>query len=242
MALDRMGVQIQDDGSQLIAEFLGTGERILDCCVAPGGKAAVLLRNNPNAEFVAADIHSRRLQATEKRLRALFPERRIEYRVADAARFEVLAPGDASREDKLKLEPFTRILCDVPCTGTGTLARNPEIRHRLQPDDLQRQARRQRDILSAAMRLLSPGGRLLYSTCSLEPEENEQVVESCLDFTPGFQLMDLREEFDRLASAGTIRGNAVDHLRETAFRGNYFRTLPGVHPCDGFFAALIERK
>jgi 16S rRNA (cytosine967-C5)-methyltransferase len=240
--MDRIRAQIQDEGSQLIAELLGTGERILDCCAAPGGKAAVLLRNNPQAEFVAADIHTRRLQATEKRLRVLFPERRIDYRIADAAKLGDIGPKDSSQEDTLKFQSFDRILCDVPCTGTGTLARNPEIRHRLQPDDLERQVERQRAILSAAIGLLSPGGRLLYSTCSLEPEENEQVVEACLAMAPEFQLMNLLEEFDRLAHEGIVRGDAVGHLRETAFRNGYLRTIPGLHPCDGFFAALIKRK
>ncbi len=136
---------------------------------------------------------------------------------------------------------FDRILCDVPCTGTGTLARNPEIRHRLQPREFVRQAERQRGILAAALRLLASGGRLLYATCSLEPEENEAVVEACVGSLPGFRRMDLRVEFDRLEQQGIVRGEAVVELRASGFRDGYLRTLPGVHPCDGFFAALIER-
>jgi 16S rRNA (cytosine967-C5)-methyltransferase len=157
----------------------------------------------------------------------------VEMRVADAAKLTSVGL-------------FDRILCDVPCTGTGTLARNPEIRHRLQPEELSRQAERQREILSTALRLLAPGGRLLYSTCSLEPEENAPVVEACLSSpeNSGHQWtkVDLRQEFDRLKREGTVRGNAVEALRASGFRDGYLRTLPGVHPCDGFFAALIERQ
>jgi 16S rRNA (cytosine967-C5)-methyltransferase len=126
------------------------------------------------------------------------------------------------------------------------MARNPEIRHRLQPEELARQAARQREILSAGFRLLAPDGRLLYSTCSLEPEENAAVVEACLNSaensTGRWKQLDLREEFDRLERAGIVRGEAVEELRASGFRDGYLRTLPGLHPCDGFFAALIERR
>ena len=119
-------------------------------------------------EVLACDIHPTRLATMRRRLTLERDRTRIEYRVADAATLTGVGP-------------FDRILCDVPCTGTGTLARNPEIRDRLRPEELTRQGERQRDILSVAMRLLAPGGRLLYSTCSLEPEENEAVVEACLN-------------------------------------------------------------
>jgi 16S rRNA (cytosine967-C5)-methyltransferase len=157
----------------------------------------------------------------------------VEMRVADAAKLSGVGL-------------FDRILCDVPCTGTGTLARNPEIRHRLQPDELTRQAERQREILSTGLRLLSPGGQLLYSTCSLEPEENAAVVDACLSAPENlrnqWKKIDLRQEFDRLEQKGIVRGHGVEVLRTSGFRDEYLRTLPGVHPCDGFFAALIERQ
>ncbi|MHB1936531.1 MAG: transcription antitermination factor NusB [Acidobacteriaceae bacterium] len=223
--------QLQDEGSQLVAELLGKGTRILDCCAAPGGKTAVLLQNNPEAELLACDIHPTRLATMRRRLVGDMESGRVETRVADAA----MLTGAG---------PFDRILCDVPCTGTGTLARNPEIRHRLQPEHLTRQAERQRQILSAGLRLLAPGGRLLYSTCSLEPEENEAVVEACLESEQNsadrWKRLDLCDEFDRLVREGVVRGEAVEELRASGFHDGYLRTLPGLHPCDGFFAALIE--
>jgi 16S rRNA (cytosine967-C5)-methyltransferase len=220
--------QFQDEGSQLVAELLGTGARILDCCAAPGGKTALVLANNPQGELLACDIHPTRLATMERRLAAVALPGRVEFRTADAAQLGAVGL-------------FDRILCDVPCTGTGTLARNPEIRHRLQPQELARQAERQRAILVSTLRLLAPGGRLLYATCSLEPEENEVVVESCLTSLAGFNRMDLRVEFDRLEQQGIVQGEAVAELRASGFRDGYLRTLPGLHPCDGFFAALIER-
>ena len=227
ISADVAGAQVQDEGSQLVAELVGNGARILDCCAAPGGKTAVMLGNNPGAEMLACDIHPARLAAMRQRLK--WAGERVEYRLADAAQLE-----NAGR--------FDRILCDVPCTGTGTLARNPEIRHRLQPGDLVRQAERQRAILNCALRLLAPGGRLLYATCSLEPEENERVVEACLNSATGFHRVDLLGEFDRLVEQGIVHGDAVAEMRASGFRDGYLRTVPGLHPCDGFFAACIERE
>lgn len=223
-----ISAQYQEEGSQLVAELLGRGNRILDCCAAPGGKTAAVAANNPEAEMLACDVHAKRLATMQRRLAGLVSADRIEYRVADAAK--LVGVGE-----------FDRILCDVPCTGTGTLARNPEIRHRLRLHEFVRQAERQRAILTAALRLLAPGGRLLYATCSLEPEENEAVVEACLAGSSGVRRLDLGVEFDRLHGAGLIRGDAVADLRATGFRDGYLRTLPGVYPLDGFFAALIER-
>lgn len=227
-----VGAQLQDEGSQLIAELLGNGNRILDCCAAPGGKTAIVAAKNPGAELLACDINGKRLAAMQRRLQEILPQQKIEYCVVDAARLA-------------RVGPFDRILCDVPCTGTGTLARNPEIRHRLQPSEIARQAERQRSILTSALRLLGPGGRLLYSTCSLEPEENQAVVEACLNLSEPFAVslrkLDLRAEFDQLTQRGIAGGEAVEKLRATAFSDGYLRTLPGIHPCDGFFAALIER-
>ncbi|MEO6830323.1 MAG: transcription antitermination factor NusB [Acidobacteriaceae bacterium] len=228
---DFSGAQLQEEGSQLVAELLGPGARTLDCCAAPGGKTAVLLENNPDTQVLACDIHPTRLAAMQLRATlALFGDR-LEFRVADVAKLA-------------NVGPFDRVLCDVPCTGTGTLARNPEIRHRLQQTELARQASRQHAILASALRLLAPRGRLLYSTCSLEPEENERVVEACLqEVSPrNFHRIDLSEEFDRLTQLGVIQGSAVPQLRATGFRDGYLRTFPGLHPCDGFFAALIERS
>jgi 16S rRNA (cytosine967-C5)-methyltransferase len=136
---------------------------------------------------------------------------------------------------------FDLILCDVPCSGTGTLARNPEIRLRLQPEDLARQSDRQRAILSGALRRLAVGGRLMYSTCSLEPEENEHVVEA-VESEAGVRRISVEPLIARLADTGVLRQETSAMLIDTAVKDGALRTLPGVHGCDGFFAVVLEKK
>lgn len=218
-------VRIQDEGSQLVAEIAGHGQRILDACAAPGGKTVILAARNPEAAIVACDISPRRLREMRRTLR---DRANIEFRQADAA--------------KLELEPeFDLVLCDAPCSGTGTLARNPEIRHRLKLEELHRQHERQVAILDSVMRGVRSGGRLLYSTCSLEPEENEAVVHECLVRRDDFELVRIDGEVERLEHAGVLHPEGAKMLRDTALIDGYLRTLPGVHGCDGFFAALLVR-
>jgi 16S rRNA (cytosine967-C5)-methyltransferase len=221
-ALFRDGaISIQDEGSQLIAALVGEGRRILDCCAAPGGKTSALATRLPQAEIVAAELHPHRARL----LRTLAPQPNIQVLTADALNLPFAAE-------------FDRVLADVPCSGTGTLARNPEIKWRLRPDDLQDLSARQVAILRAAMGYLAPGGRLVYSTCSLEPEENERVISSCLQPASGFRLVPVREELARLQKAGDLVWKDVEQL----VRGDFLRTLPGVHPGDGFFAAVLEKR
>ena len=134
------------------------------------------------------------------------------------------------------VEDYDRILADMPCSGTGTLARNPEIKWRLQTSDLADLAQRQSTILDSAIERLVPGGRLIYSTCSLEKEENEDVIGQALRKHP-VRLLDCRAELDRLKNEGELIWRDPDSLTS----GPYLRTLPGVHPCDGFFAAILEK-
>jgi len=212
-------ISVQDEASQLIALLVGSGDRILDCCAAPGSKTRLLTRHNPAARVVALDLHPHRV-------------RLLRRRVAGA---NVLAVAADAR--RMPLRPgFDRVLADVPCSGTGTLARNPEIKWRLIPDDLRDLQARQIAILQSALPMLSPGGRLLYSTCSLEREENEAVVERALDTLPGFRLVDCADELANHSRTGALAWKDVDSLID----GKCLRTLPGVHPCDGFFAAMIE--
>jgi 16S rRNA (cytosine967-C5)-methyltransferase len=133
---------------------------------------------------------------------------------------------------------FDRVLADVPCSGTGTLARNPEIKWRLKLDDLVDLHARQVAILKAALTHLAPGGRAVYSTCSLEREENELVVEESLRDAPEYRVLDCREELEHLRSNGELVWEDLDSL----LSGKFMRTIPGLHPCDGFFAAVIERQ
>jgi 16S rRNA (cytosine967-C5)-methyltransferase len=225
-----------DDGSRLIAELAAVShsspQRIWDACAAPGGKTAVLARRHLNADLLATDTSAKRLQSMHRRLEDDLPNREIRTLEADAAQL----PASEGN--------FDIILCDVPCSGTGTLARNPEIRHRLQPSDFERQAARQREILTAALKRLRPGGRLLYSTCSLEPEENEDVVKSVLansDLRKSLRIVPIAELFERLRTTGVIHDDE-DHLKQLV-RGNTLRTLPGANlHGDGFFAAAFTRE
>jgi 16S rRNA (cytosine967-C5)-methyltransferase len=130
---------------------------------------------------------------------------------------------------------FDLILCDVPCSGTGTLARNPELKVRLKVSEPSRQAMEQKRILRAALGRLAPGGRLLYSTCSLEPEENEAVVAEALAKAKGVAEVSLEAVAGGLAASGLVR-------QAVPLREGRLRTLPGVDlESDGFFAALFER-
>jgi 16S rRNA (cytosine967-C5)-methyltransferase len=212
--------------AELAAAAVPDAKRIWDCCAAPGGKTLVLAARESAAEVLATDVSGKRTAQMEARLARYGYGARVKCAVADAS--VVANKKDAE---------FDLILCDVPCSGTGTLARNPEIRHRLQPDELTRQVMRQKAILNGALQRLAVGGRLVYSTCSLEPEENERVVDAVVT---GAEFR--RVPIDGLL--GSLRASGV--LREgielgSAVRDGALRTLPGVHGCDGFYAVLVER-
>ncbi|HLK54350.1 MAG TPA: RNA methyltransferase, partial [Candidatus Angelobacter sp.] len=157
-------------------------------------------------------------------LRKLAPQSNVQVITADALNLPYKAE-------------FDRVLADVPCSGTGTLARNPEIKWKLKPEDLTDLQTRQIAILRAAMGHLAPGGRLVYSTCSLEPDENEQVVTACLQNAPDFRLIRMKEELTQLQKSGDLVWPDVDSL----VSGDFLRTIPGIQPCDGFFAAILEK-
>ncbi|MEZ2346801.1 RsmB/NOP family class I SAM-dependent RNA methyltransferase [Terriglobus sp. RCC_193] len=210
-----------DDGSRLIAEItaaaVSSPKRILDCCAAPGGKTAVLAMRHPQAEIIACDINPKRLEAMRKRMDRSESTKHVKTLLADMT--------DPPAE--LQTGNFDLILCDAPCSGTGTLSRNPEIRHRLRASDLPRQADRQKAILTQALQLLAPTGRLVYSTCSLEPEENLAVVQAVTS-AGTFRTIDVAPLLPESASSAAVDGT--------------LRTLPGTHPCDGFFAALLKKS
>ncbi|HZQ42795.1 MAG TPA: transcription antitermination factor NusB [Acidobacteriaceae bacterium] len=235
-AAEHVDVNLIDDGSRLIAELAAAShrspQRIWDACAAPGGKTAVLARRHPAAEVLATDVSGRRLQSMERRLEHEMPGRKIRTLQVDAAELP-------AREGR-----FDLILCDVPCSGTGTLARNPEIRHRLEANEFERQAVRQRRILSEALKRLNPGGCLLYSTCSLEHEENEAVVNAVLgesDTRQRLRMVSIGDLLQRLRSDGIVRQDASD-LTQLAPKDT-LRTLPGANfQGDGFFAAVFARE
>ena len=223
-AFRRGDVVIQDEGSQLVAALVGRGKRILDCCAAPGGKTLAMADRNPEASVAAVEIHPHRARLLRKLLSG-GRAGKIQTIVADACRLPV-SPD------------FDRVLADVPCSGTGTLGRNPEIKWRLQPADLPDLHDRQVAILRSALAQVAPGGRLVYSTCSLEREENEGVVELVLSETKEFRILDCGAELERLKPSAELSWRDPASL----VRGRYLRTLPGVHPCDGFFAAILEKN
>ncbi|MGH9523524.1 MAG: RsmB/NOP family class I SAM-dependent RNA methyltransferase, partial [Terriglobales bacterium] len=210
-------VAIQDEASQLVALLVGMGERLLDCCAAPGGKTAILAERNPQAQIVASEIHPHRAALMQERLRQASNVR--------------IVTGDAAEVEE---RDFDRALADVPCSGTGTLARNPEIKWRLTIDDLADLHARQVRILNGALDRVRPGGRVVYSSCSMEPEECAGVLEEALKERAAVRVISAREvlsEIDDLAIA-------ADEL----ISGPYLRTIPGVQPCDGFFAAVVEKS
>jgi 16S rRNA (cytosine967-C5)-methyltransferase len=205
-------VYMQDEASQLVAHVLNAqaGERVLDACSAPGGKTThVASLAGDRALVVAGDLYGQRLRlvaetATRQGLKNVFP-------VALDAAAVPFAEG-----------AFDRVLVDAPCTGTGTLRHNPEIRWRLRPEDIAELAARQSRILEAAARAVRRGGRLVYSTCSVEREENEEVVAAFLDARPDFRQVEARPA---PAHALTPSGAA--------------RTWPQRDDTDGFFVAAF---
>ncbi len=176
----------------------------------------------------ATDVSAKRLAQTGARMKRYAYADRVKCGVADAM------------EPKGVEGKFDLILCDVPCSGTGTLAGNPEIRHRLKVEEFARQAERQRGILAGALKRLGTGGRLVYSTCSLEPEECERVVEAVMAeagwFAAGFGG---GAAGGACGAGGVVGGGGAGFGGEGWGRCGHCR---GVHGCDGFFAVVLERE
>lgn len=225
-------VRIQDEGSQLIAEITAsTGliqkvESIIDACAAPGGKTMILAERFPEAHIVACESNEQRLAALRERV-AGFGER-IECKLTDAAALDEAAKYDLA-------------LVDVPCSGTGTLGRNPEIRHRLRVEDLTRHAERQKAILRSVARATNSGSAIVYSTCSLEPEENQQVVEAILTEMNGLRKIALAARIDALREARIVSAEGAELLHNCITPEGALRLIPGVLGTDGFFVELLER-
>ena len=220
---------IQDEASQLVAALVGRGVSILDCCAAPGGKALAIADRNADSRITAVDLHSHRARL----LRRLVNAPNVSNEAGDG-NIDVVA---ADARHLPFVASFDRVLADVPCSGTGTLSRNPEIKWHLMPNDLVDLQVRQLAILRSALARVAQGGRLIYSTCSLEREENEDVIEYAQAEGLPFRLIDCRSELGKLKEAGELVWKDLSALMS----GPYLRTVPGLHPCDGFFAAILEK-
>lgn len=202
---------IQDPGSTLVTHYAAVpaGAVVADLCAAPGGKSLELSR--AARMVVSADRSPGRLA------RVVANRNRLEagniHIIAADARFPAIRPVDA-------------VLVDAPCTGTGTFRRHPDGRWRLRATDIAVMTALQASLLRAAATVVAPGGLLVYSTCSLEPEENEQQVESFLSDNPGWRL--------EPPPPGTVPAETLD--------AGYLRVLPQVHGSDGAFAARLRRE
>ena len=211
-------IRIQDEASQLISFLVAPepGEQVLDLCAGTGGKTlhlAALMKNC--GRITAVDLHSEKLRQLQE----------------EAARLGVtiteMQAADAADTPEAYRRAFDRVLLDAPCSGLGTLRRNPEIRWRLAPADLEKCKQIQERLLMSAADCVKPGGRLIYSVCTVTPEENEAVIEGFLSGRRDFTLM----------PPSAVRGIPPALLDETGF----FRTFPHRHGTDGFFGAVFIR-
>ncbi len=212
-------VEIQDEGSQLVAALVGTAPemRVVDWCAGAGGKTLALAMMMGNqGHIVACDVSAPRLDGAVRRLRRAG--------VHNVER-HLVEPGD--KWAKRRAGSFDRVLVDAPCTGTGTWRRNPDARQRLRPIDLAELLPKQAAILDTASRLVRLGGRLVYATCSLLPDENENQVGHFLERHPEFAVVPL-------AAAWTLEGPPPGP-------GPYLSLTPKRHGTDGFFGAVLER-
>ena len=207
-------IYFQDEASQLVAKVVAPQARdtVLDLCAAPGGKTALIADQSESARVVASDFIAKRLATVETTLAA--------HKLTNVA----LVQLDAG--DQLPFAPgiFDRVLIDAPCSGTGTLRHNPEIRWRITNNDINRLAAQQLRFLLNAAPILKSGGKLFYSTCSVEIEENETVVAKFLAASPNF------------------RQNLISHERLQPSSTGALRTWPHRDGTDGFFIAAFEKQ
>ena len=217
-------VEIQDEGSQLVAALVGAGPemRVADFCAGAGGKTLALAMTMRNrGHLVACDVSATRLEGAVRRLRRAG--------VHNVER-HLIAPGD--KWAKRRAGSFDRVLVDAPCTGSGTWRRNPAARQRLSLAELEELLPKQAAILDQAARLVRSGGRLVYATCSLLLEENEAQVSAFLARHAEFSLLPL----DALPIAPIPSPGELVELEPNLL------LTPRRHGTDGFFAAVLERR
>jgi 16S rRNA (cytosine967-C5)-methyltransferase len=209
---------VQDEASQLVSLAVAARprERVLDLCASPGGKTTAMAADmNDGGVIVASDVRSRRLNLLRETVESSGARHVHVVHVPPAGAL----PFGAT---------FDRVLVDAPCSGLGTVRRDPDIRWRRRAEDLPGLAREQAALLSRAAGAVRPGGRLVYATCSSEPEENEEVVDRFLAEHAAFELIDLHGESPLLEPLLDDRG--------------VMRTLPFAHGLEAFFAAALRKR
>ena len=215
------GIEVQDEGSQILSQIVGAkrGEMVVDFCAGAGGKTlalGALMRNT--GRLYAFDV-------SEKRLAKLKP-RMARSGLSNVHPVQIAHERDA--KVKRLAGKIDRVLVDAPCSGMGTLRRNPDVKWRQKEDAIAEMQEKQIGILDGAARLLKGGGRLVYATCSLLEEENQRVAEQFLAAHPEFDLVPM----------STVLAEQKIPLE----MGDYLVLLPHIHQTDGFFAAVFERK
>jgi 16S rRNA (cytosine967-C5)-methyltransferase len=214
-------IEVQDEGSQLLAQITGAkrGEMVVDFCAGAGGKTLALgamMRNT--GRLYAFDI-------SEKRLAKLKP-RLARSQLSNVHPVVIAHENDA--KVKRLAGKIDRVLVDAPCSGLGTLRRNPDVKWRQTEQSLAELNVKQISILHSAARLVKPGGRLVYATCSLLDEENDAIAE---------QFLAAHEDFHLVNMSAVMTEQKIDLHMDA-----YLKMLPNVHHTDGFFAAVFERK
>ena len=215
-------VEVQDEGSQLLGMLVEArrGEMVVDFCAGAGGKTLQMgAAMNSTGRLYAFDVSDKRLDNLAPRLKRSGLSNVFPQRIA----------GENDAKVKRLRGKIDRVLVDAPCTGLGTLRRNPDLKARQTVEGLAELNAKQRAILAAAAGLVKPGGRLVYGTCSLLTEENEAVVEHFLAAHP---------EFRRVSAAVILERQGV----KIPGAGEYLHLYPHVHDTDGFFAAVMERQ
>lgn len=223
-------IEPQDEGSQLAALLVEAkpGMKVVDFCAGAGGKTLALAATmNNTGRIVACDVSEARLKRAAQRLKragAFMVERR-----ALTSERDKWIKRRAGRFDG----GFDRVLVDAPCTGSGTWRRNPDQKWKLTPEQLAEVADKQASVLDSASRLVSPGGRLIYVTCSILPQENEEQVSRFLEANPQFFAHPVEEVW-------------TEALKDVDYPGEkgvpYLRLTPADHGTDGFFVAVLGRK
>lgn len=213
-------IEVQDEGSQLLGFLLAPrrGEMVADFCAGAGGKTLQMgAQMRSSGRLYAFDVSARRLA-------------RLKERMARAGLSNV-HPVAIENENDLRVKrlagKFDRVLVDAPCSGLGTLRRNPDLKWRQTPHSVAELTEKQRDILVGAARLVKPGGRLVYATCSILPEENEGVVAAFLAAQPAFSQICAQEILEKQDIPSAC--------------GDTLRLAPHEHGTDGFFAVVLER-